>query len=153
VALPSSISPSPIVDAVADLWFDSNLPGEALFGVVYQALKKDFPSASTLPAAAMPAQIKQLNPAFTFQASYRLEGERLVALIGSNNVAVGFRGQYPGWPKLKSNLLETFEKILALDFVVKIQRFGLRYVNFFPDDILAVLNLSISLSGKVLLRN
>ena len=150
MALPSSISPIPIVDAIADLWFESNLPDEALFGMVYQALKKDFPSASTLAAAAMPAQLKQLNPAFAFQPSYRLEGERLVILIGSNNVAVGLRGQYPGWPKLKSSLLATYEKILALDFVVKIQRFGLRYVNFFPGDIFPALNLSISLSERAL---
>jgi len=149
--LPRSISPCPIVDAVADVWFESDLPGEAVFGVIYQALKKEFPNASALPGAMMPAQLKQINPALAHQASYRLEGEKLAVLIGPNNIAVGLRGQYPGWPALKRGLLETLTRVFDLNFIIGVQRFGLRYINFFPYDVLPSLTLSLCLSKDVLL--
>ena len=50
--LPVTISPCPIVEAVAEVRFETLVPEDAIFGLVYQTLKTDFPKVETLPVAS-----------------------------------------------------------------------------------------------------
>lgn len=145
-----SISPCPIVEAVCDVWFDPNVPDEAVYGALYQIFRHDFPRASALPGAIMPTELRQANPALKHQAQYRLEAEDLVVLVGSHNIAVGMRGQYPGWPKLKDGFQRTLSLAVSSKVILRPVRFGLRYINFFSGNVLSNLKLSFSLEKDVL---
>ena len=70
--LPKSISPCPIREAIAEVRFESNVPADAVFGIVYQALQKDFPKSEALPIVALPTLIRDATTDFVFQPHYRL---------------------------------------------------------------------------------
>jgi uncharacterized protein (TIGR04255 family) len=148
--LPEFISPCPLIDAIFSVWFDTSFPPEAVFGVVYQEFSKDFPAITTLPSAFVQPEILKANPALSHQPTHRLDGNDLTLLIGSDNFAVGMRGQYPGWAKLKPSFLGVFKRFDALTISKRLERFGLRYINFFDSDILSRLTLQYSIKGQSL---
>jgi uncharacterized protein (TIGR04255 family) len=129
--LPTSISPCPIIDAIFDIWFDPIFPPEAIFGFLYKAFERDFPSLENLPGALIPTETRNANPALLYQPSHRMVRENLVLLVGPRNFAVAMRGQYPGWPSLLSQFNETVKRLDELKVMTRPQRFGLRYINFF----------------------
>ena len=145
--LPKSISPCPIVEAVFESRFQTDTPEEAVVGMVYQALRKDFPKMSALPLASLPQQMRKADPEFTYQPLHRLEGERMVLLIGPRNFAIASKGEYLGWQGYCADALRVFETIAATGIFQKIERFGLRYISFFEGDVLSNLTLSVQLQG------
>ena len=148
--LPEFISPCPLIDAIFSVWFETNLPPEVVFGVVYQEFSKDFSAITTLPSAFVQPEFLKANPALSHQPTHRLDGNDLTLLVGSDNFAVGMRGQYPGWAKLKPSFLGVFNRFDALGISKRLERFGLRYINFFDSDILSRLNLQYSIKGQSL---
>lgn len=145
--LPKSISPCPIVEAVFESRFQTDTPEEAVVGMVYQALRKDFPKMSALPLASLPQQMRKADPELTYQPLHRLEGEHMVLLIGPRNFAIASKGEYLGWQGYCADALHVFKTIAATGIFQKIERFGLRYISFFEGDVLSNLTLSVQLQG------
>lgn len=146
--LPKKIDPCPIVDSLFEVRFVSNVPSQAVLGMVYQKLRPEFPGVTTLPLAAMPEATIQANPTLLFQAHYRLEGERFVMLVGPRSVSVAIKGAYPGWNAMFPKFIEIIDKVLQTELIANPGRFGLRYINFFPRDVLSRLVLSFSIQNQ-----
>lgn len=145
--LPISIEPCPIVETVLDVRFESLVPEDAVFGVVYQALRPDFPDASALPMASLPPEMRRSDPTLALQPLHKLEGESLTVLIGSQGITVGIRGAYPGWTTVFERFKATLAQVASTGIVGRPLRFGLRYINFFPEDIFPNLTLSVAIDG------
>ena len=146
--LPISIDPCPIVEVVAEVRFQTSLPTQAIPGVVYGAISQHFPNMVTLPAAALPEEVGKLNPSLFYQAHYRLEGDRGVVLVGPRHVGLALKSvPYPGWPSLGNGLKNTLAPIVTANFITKIERLGLRYINFFEGNVLPRLALSFIIAG------
>src|SRR6266851_6944771 len=141
--LPKSISPCPIKESVSEIRFEPNLPEDAVFGIVYQALKKDFAQVKQLPILSLPVEVRTGHNDLVFQPYYLLENADSKVLLGPRMISVGMRGEYPGWTihsgRIKSILLHFYEA----GVVGKIFRFGLRYISFFDFDIFPNLLLNI----------
>ncbi len=146
--LPKSISPCPIREAVAEARFESNVPSDAVFGILYQALKKDFPKVEELPMAALPPQIRNADKDLAFQPHYRLTSENSTVLVGPKVIAVGMRGEYPGWTALAARIKDVLRQCSETGIVKRPVRLGLRYISFFPFDIYPKLQLRISVDGQ-----
>jgi len=146
--LPISIEPCPIVEAVVDVRFESLVPEDAIFGVVYQALRNNFPNASALPMASVLPEMRRADPLLALQPLHKLEGEKdenLTVLIGSQGITVGVRGAYPGWTGVAERFKTTFASVASTGIVGRPLRFGLRYINFFAEDIFPNLTLSVKI--------
>jgi len=141
--LPKSISPCPIREAAAEVRFEANVPADAVFGIVYQALKRDFAKAEPLLPLAFPPDIRNTDKDFAFQPHYRLSGETAVVLIGPKVISVGIRGQYPGWTAYSRRVRETLSQFHQAGIVTRTLRLGLRYISFFGFDIYPQLRLRI----------
>jgi uncharacterized protein (TIGR04255 family) len=149
--LPALISPCPLIEAVLDVRFETQVLSGAVFGYVYQLLRDKFPTAIELPGAVISSQHRALIPALMYQPQYRLENNDFAVLIGPQSLSIGMRGEYPGWLRLRPGFLETMTRIARSDLILRASRFGLRYINFFPQqDIFASLKLSVSKSGQQL---
>ncbi|MBI2926620.1 MAG: TIGR04255 family protein [Verrucomicrobia bacterium] len=146
--LPKSISPCPIREAVAEVRFESNVPADAVFGIVYQALKNEFPKVDELPIVALPTRIRNTDKDLVFQPHYRLLNESSVVLVGPRAIAVGMRGEYPGWPALSGRIKETMRQFSQAGILKRTLRLGLRYISFFPFDIYPNLLLRITVNDK-----
>jgi uncharacterized protein (TIGR04255 family) len=146
--LPKSITPCPIAEAVVDVRFETTVPEEAVFGVVYQALKDDFPKSTPLPLASLPADVRKADPQLANQPLHRLDGEHLTVMVGAQSVTVGFRAEYPGWAAVSERFRTTLARVAQTGLIGKPQRFGLRYISFFEGDILPKLTLSVSVAGE-----
>lgn len=146
--LPLSITPCPIADAVVEVRFETDVPEEAVLGVVYQVLKTDFPKSTALPIASFPAEVRKTDPNLASQPLHRLEGEYLTVMVGAQSVTVGIRGAYPGWATVSERFRRILERVAATGLIGKPRRFGLRYINFFSGDIFQKLTLSVAIDGK-----
>ncbi|PYK52040.1 MAG: hypothetical protein DME20_00065 [Verrucomicrobia bacterium] len=147
--LPVWIDPCPIVEVVTEIRFQTQVPPQAVAGVVYSAMRDEFPRMVTLPAGLIPFESRAADPNLKYQPENRLEGDRGVVLVSPQHVMFGPRSvPYPGWPAL----LQEFNAIVALltptDLVQTVDRFGLRYVNFFGENILPRLTLSLAIAER-----
>jgi uncharacterized protein (TIGR04255 family) len=142
--LPKSISPCPIKEAVAEIRFDSNVPADAVFGIVYQALKKDFSEAKPLPILNLPAEIRVASTDLAFQPYYRLTNDASVVLVGPKVISVGMGADYPGWTVHSKCIKDTLNQFNQTGIVTKVLRVGLRFISFFALDIYPNLMLKIT---------
>ena len=146
--LPKFISPCPIREAIAEVRFESNVPADAVFGIVYQALKKDFPKSEALPIVALPTPIRDATTDFVFQPHYRLLSDNSVVLVGPKVIAVGMRGEYPGWPALSARIKDSLRQFNQTGILSQTVRLGLRFISFFPFDIYPKLRLRITVNEQ-----
>jgi uncharacterized protein (TIGR04255 family) len=134
-----------------EIRFDSVVPDDAVFGILYQTLMEQFPTVTALPMASIPAAIRRSDPNLAIQALHRLDGEHLTVLVGGQTIAVGIRGPYPGWAAVSQLFKETLSRVGKSGVIQKPRRFGLRYINFFDGDIFPSLTLSISVAGEAVI--
>ena len=155
VALPDSIDPCPIVDAVFEVRFDPIVPPLAVTGMIFQKLITAFPTVKQLPVLpiALPEDVRRAHPALTNQPQFRLERDDFVALVGENLFAIGVLGLYQGWSITSRAFKEAISSFLEANVVKTVQRFGLKYVNYFPRNILPDLTLDFLVRGEPIRGN
>jgi len=136
------------VDALVEVRFTPNIPEEAIFGVLYEPLARDFPKVENLPALQLPPQIRNVNPQLRFQSTYRLRSKDYVIAIGPRVFSVGIVMPYPGWAAFRNKLEGVFGTLIEKGIVKQLQRLGLRYVNVFEGDVTPRLTLQTKLAGN-----
>jgi uncharacterized protein (TIGR04255 family) len=146
--LPVSISPCPIAEVTLGIQFEPTVPEDAIFGIIFQALRKDFPKATALPLSSLSAEIRRSDPQLAQQPLHKLDGEQgLSVLIGSQSATVAQQGNYPGWATLSGRFKETIGEIAQAGVIGRPTRFGLRYINFFEGDVFSKLTLSVAIAN------
>jgi uncharacterized protein (TIGR04255 family) len=148
--LPKSISPCPIKESVSEVRFEPNVPEDAVFGIVYQALKMEFAQVKQLPILSLPVEFRTGDKDLMFQPYYRLENAHSTVLLGPRTISVGMRGEYPGWAVHSSRIKAILLHFYQAGVVGKISRFGLRYISFFGFDIFPNLLLKITVDSDSL---
>lgn len=144
--LPKQINPCPINQAVVEIRFNSSLPSDAVFGVVYNKLKDIYKSAEQLPILQIPAAVRDSDPNLIYQPHYKLIKEHYAFQVGPKVISLAITDQkYTTWESYYSEIQSVFEKIKEIDFIDNVFRVGLRYVNFFADDILNNINISVKI--------
>ena len=72
MSLPIKINPCPIVDCVVELRFKISIEPAAVFGIVYNAFKSDYPTVEKMPVLNLPEEIRLNDPNLIYQPWYRL---------------------------------------------------------------------------------
>lgn len=153
--LPKKIDPCPIVDSVVEIRFKSNTYPNAVFGLIYNALKEYYPRVEKLPILQLPEQLRDTDPNFKFKAHYKvLSTDNYSVQIGPEVLVIGAPSSYPGWQDFSRRIYSIIDNIIQSGIIQSITRLGIRFINFFEDDIFHNVNLEIRMNGdRMNLRN
>lgn len=133
--LPKRITPCPIIDSIVELRFDSDYPIDAIFGVVFSAIKSEYSKFQKLPVSEVPEAIRNTDPNLKYAPYYQAASGAFILRIGPRVISLSNVGDYVGWDKFFLKLKDVLEKIQAVEVVSKLTRIGIRYIDFFENDI------------------
>ncbi|MBL1261074.1 MAG: TIGR04255 family protein [Thiotrichaceae bacterium] len=129
---PTRLSQDPIVESIFELRFKT-APGisasDLLPGLLYSALKQDYPQLTNLPISQIPKDIRRTDPNLTYAPIIRFEGEQSAIMIGDSVCSVACRQPYIGWRQFKEKIVELSELLKKSEIIVSIERFSLKYIN------------------------
>lgn len=149
--LPKKISPCPIVEAIVELRFSSEVLPDAVFGIIYQAFKDEFSEkVENLPILQLPEPIRSMDPALKYQPYYKLIAGNLILQVGPRVTSLSNVKDYIGWETFSPKIKETFSKLEKLKIIKSVEKLGIRYINFFKLDILDNINLRIVMNDEPL---
>lgn len=141
--LPKLIEPCPISEAAVEIRFETTLPGDAVFGVFYSAIQERYSDLEKLPILQLPEVVRMKDPNLIFQPHYRLKRDNFLVQMGPKTLSVIATKGYPGWQTFLSEIECVFDRVRDLGVIVKVTRFGIRYIDFFDLDIFKHLKLRI----------
>jgi len=152
--LPCSISPCPIIEAIFEVRFESSLPDDAIFGIVYNQFKDEFQQVEQLPVLQLPAAIRNQDTNLKFTPYYKIKKDNFIIQIGPRVFSLANLKDYCGWDKFSKKIHDTYNKLSELKLIDKHYRIALRYINVFPDiNIFKKSNLKILLNDGQLNDN
>jgi uncharacterized protein (TIGR04255 family) len=139
---PVKLKPVPIISAVVEIKFISNIPNDAVFGSLYPLLNKKFPDLKKLPILQIPSDIRDRDQQFMNSPHYELynsENDILKILLGPGVLAIVFNkinNEYPGWTEyIEKEIKEIYSDIFKSKIIKDVTRFGIRYTDFFDTNI------------------
>jgi len=148
MGIPKRIDNCPIVDSVVELRFKSSIFPNAVFGLIFSSLQKDFPKVEKLPILQLPEQLRDSDPNFKFKAQYRLVSDDGFSVqIGPDVLIIGAPAPYPGWSNYFDKIKLVIEKAFQTGVIEEVVRLGVRFINFFELDIFEKINLDISINN------
>ncbi|MEA1968809.1 MAG: TIGR04255 family protein [Thermodesulfobacteriota bacterium] len=148
---PTKITPDPIIDAVVEFRFESEIPPDAILGMLFSVVRNEFPNFTKLPIAEIPEEIRRNDPQLKFAPCYQSISNGYRLNVGPSVISFGNPGEYVGW---KENFYPFLQKIInqleKSGIVKNFLRIGIRYIDFFTTDIFEKITLSIELKGNPL---
>jgi uncharacterized protein (TIGR04255 family) len=129
--IPKKITPCPIAEAIFEIRFESNLPDDAIFGVIHNSFKKDYPQFTKLPILQLPEIIRANDPMLLHKPHYKLQKGNFLVQIGPKVFSLVNQREYSGWEVFAPKISEVFSKLSATEAVKSVMRIGLRYINVF----------------------
>lgn len=148
--LPINISPCPISEAIVEIRYETDVPSEVVFGLIYDKFRREYPSTQKQPVLQIPEAIRTTDPQLMFLPEYKLMGSGFHLQLGQRSFSVANVGAYAGWKSFSSRIFDAFEVIRSLEVVNVILRLGLRYINTFNFDIFPKSTLAIQMNGTAL---
>jgi uncharacterized protein (TIGR04255 family) len=145
--LPKVIERCAISEAVTEIRFETNLPGEAVFGVVYNALKERYGALEKLPILQIPEVMRASDPNLQYLPGYKLSMDNFRVQIGPKVLSCSVVSPYPGWARYFAEIGEVFGCIRELGFISTVTRFAIRYIDFFQFDIFRKIDVGVFLGN------
>jgi len=155
--IPKRLKKEPLIEAIWQVQFESPGAGDVLPGILYTALRQDYPNLQLfrLPAADFPDFAAQMDPNLRFAAKVRLQGPAGAFLwqIGERVVTLNCRKPYAGWPAFREAIVALTRVMEESGLVPQPQRHSLRYIDLLtldevPD--LSAIQLDIQLGTRAL---
>lgn len=148
---PTKISPDPIIDAVVEFRFESEIPPDAVLGMLFSVVRGEFSNFNKLPIAEIPDEIRRNDPQLKFAPCYQSISKGYRLSVGPSVISLGTSGNYVGWKENYYPFLQHIIGQLEKSGIVKsFQRIGIRYIDFFETDIFEKITLAIKLNEKPL---
>jgi uncharacterized protein (TIGR04255 family) len=149
--LPVRITPCPIVEASIELRYISSESWRNMPGLLAPRLRDRYPKETELPLAQLPESMRQKDANLTYQPLLQYDGPEFLIRFGPRALSLTTQlHQYPGWRRFREELLWLWGEVAAAGFVQEGERLGVRYVDFFKEDIFSVVVLGISVGGQEL---
>lgn len=146
--IPISIDPCPIIEAIVEIRMNAKIPGDAIFGLIYNEFKKDYPEIEKLPILQIPEHIRSADPNLKDKPCYKLLGEKTFIQVGPKVLSIVNVEQYLGWKTYSEKIYDLFKRAFNLFEIKEVERIAVRYVNLFVEmNIFKNSNLHLSLSG------
>jgi len=151
--IPVKIDPCPIVDANIGISFEPNIVPDAVFGIVFKAIKDRYPNVNPLPILQIPEEIRHKDPNLINQPHYKVTNDTYSVLLGPKVITLSSPREYVGWDNFIREIVDLYNRISAVDVIKQIERLGLRYINVFSFDIYEKINLSVNLGDRPIASN
>lgn len=153
--LPKKISPCSIKEAIFEIRFHSSLPDDAIFGIIFNSVKDQYPSKPiSLPILQIPQEIRQQDPNLKYAPHYKLQNEFFHLQIGPKTVSLINVNEYKGWDEFQPKIISLFKQLQNLNLFEDILRIGLRYMNVYPnEDIIKTAGMEVKLPNSPLDSN
>ena len=149
--LPLKISPCPIVEAVVEIRFVSTEPWRNLPGIFHPKIRDRYPESKELPLANMSDDLRLKNPAFTWVPLLQYGGADFSIQFGPQVLSLITRPHhYPGWSRFETEWAWLLERMQESGIVSEAERIGLRYVDFFENDVWPQLNMGVRIGENPL---
>ena len=145
--LPLKLKHDNVADAIIEVRFDTNTDPNVLFALIYAKVKERLKGkVQSLPFPPVPAVIIRKDQSLKYRPLYRVDGDDCTLQIGAQMIALNSTIPYIGWGRF----YDLFEWVLgqSFDILGNVQRLGLRYVNFFDENISNQVNIAFELLGS-----
>lgn len=150
VEIPKQLGVCPILEAVIEVRFSSTFDDDAVFGAVYDKVRSEWKNLEKLPILEIPSFVRKQDPNLRFAPHYRLTKSNQLLQLGPNVLSLVSRGEYQGSEILFTEFDAVLDKIKPLGLFDKFIRIGVRYIDFFEQNIFKNLLLSFSIAEKPL---
>lgn len=149
VRIPKKLANSPINEAVFEIRYDGNFPGEALYGVLFDVFKQ-FPNndQAVLPIMQFPKQILDQDPNLRYQPFYRVSDGKFTFSIGPHSIVFSSLKPYAGWVAWSAFFGSIITIIQEKNIIKTVEQIGLRYINLFDSNIIENINAGLILDGN-----
>ncbi len=147
--LPEKIENCPIIDAIVEIRFETNIYPHAVFGVLFHALKHRFPNVENLPILQLPEQLREMDPKLKYSPHYKATDGAYQVQIGPRVFTLSSPVPYAGWRAFSEVLHSCYATLFSLNVIEKVTRLGIRYINFFDLDIFDKINLQVTLNNEL----
>lgn len=133
--LPNKLGKEPIAEAVCELRVSPIGPLHTLLaGYLYATFRGQVGPSEQLPAGMIPDVMRTQDPNLAYASVVRIPWRQYFVLIGARNVAIACRLPYPGWAKFRLDIHELFRTVIKSDLVKGVDRYSVKFINFFPSD-------------------
>jgi len=149
VKIPKKID-SPIKEAVFEVRYEGEVPGEALYGILFDIFK-DFPNqAQSLPILQIPPQMREADVNLRYQPFYRAitTDKKFVFSVGPRSILFSALEPYDGWTAWTNFIYPKIETIRSKGIIKKVERIGLRTLDLFDANIFGSINAELLLNGQ-----
>jgi uncharacterized protein (TIGR04255 family) len=150
--LPKKIAPCPIVEAIIELRFEPDIPDEAVFGLIHKEIKNEYTHLQKLPILDLPEHVKKNQPNLKFKPYYKFSNETYDINLGPRVISLIKKEPYEGWQAFSKSAKSILNKLNQLEIIKKIERLGLRYINFFDGNIYDKVNLALTLGNESFIK-
>ncbi len=148
--IPKKISDCPINEAIVEVRFAPNIDRSAVFGILYNNLRESYPNPpQKLPILELPDHIRANDPGLKYRPYYKLQKDNLSCHIGPDVFSTIATESYPGWEVFSEEIFSNIKYLQNSGVVDYVERIGIRYINFFPSNILDNIELVISITDEI----
>ena len=150
--LPTKLGKCPILEAFIEIHFKTDSVPDAVFGIIYGALKTDFPKVVKLPIAQLPDEVRKGNPELQKKPHFQLRGsdERHIVQVGPDVLTINNPNGYLGWTAYQVFFKSVWEKVVETGVITDVERVGVRYVNFFKENVFEKTKIKVQLVDDTL---
>ncbi|MDR1289657.1 MAG: TIGR04255 family protein [Planctomycetaceae bacterium] len=150
IDLPVKLGTDLILSAVFELRFSVKVPSEAVFGIFYPVVVKKYPHVKLvrLPITHLPEEIRQSDPNLKYQPYYRLDIGTQGINIGSTTIQFFVQKPYIGWEQWQTFIIELLPQFICTGSFEKIERTGLRFINFTEQNLYSITNTEIKVGNR-----
>lgn len=129
--LPSKLAKEPLIDVVFEMRFSSHVAvSTVLPGLLFSKLS-GVGNIESLPISHLPQQIREMDPTLHFSPLNRIAWGKFAILVGDRSVGVGCSIPYPGWSDFKDAIERVFHVVNEAGLIKTIDRYSVKYVDFF----------------------
>ena len=112
IRIPLKLNKCPLVDALIEIRFKSDLDKSVIFGCIYSLIRESYPGpVVNLPITQIPSQIRDNDPQLQFKPLYRIDGNDTILQIGTDVICISSKNPYIGWDVMSRRVLDVINKI------------------------------------------
>lgn len=141
------MDPDALERTIIEIRFQTSLPSEAVFGILFNKLRGDYPNHSTNELVQLPKEIREKEPNLVYSTLYSIFNDTVTLNIGPRAIYFNCHNGYILWTNYYKRIKDALKKIDKIDLMNVVERVGLRYINFFELDIYPKLNANIEIIG------
>jgi len=150
--LPSRLEKCAIVEAVLEVRFLATEPWTNMPGLLFAKIRERYPQQMNLPLSQVPEQLRQQQANLISLPLMQFSNDQFIINFGPRVVGLVTKpNSYPGWDLFSKEMNWLIGCLKDANFIQEGERLGVRYINFFEEDLLPNLVLETMVAGKPLL--